>query len=41
MIMYNINATLKVSYLNVIQINKIFKSMFDVLSKLSSEYYDF
>ena len=41
MSMYDIDAVLKVSYLNVTQINKIFESMFDVLSKLSSEYHDF
>ena len=41
MIMYNINATLKISHLNVTKINKIFETMFNVLSKLSSKYYDF
>ena len=41
MSMYDINAALKVSYLDVIQINKTFEFMFNVLSKLSSEYHDF
>ena len=39
--MYDINATLKVSYFNVTQINEIFEFMFNVLSKLSSKYHDF
>ena len=41
MIMYNINAVLKVSHLDVTQINKIFKFMFDVLNKLFSKYHNF
>ena len=41
MIMYDIDAVLKVSYLDVTQINKIFEFMFNVLSKFSSEYYNF
>ena len=39
--MYNIDAALKVSHFNVTQINKTFEFIFNVLSKLSSKYYDF